>query len=406
MSAEMTLASASTSYVRSWVDAKGGCKPAFRELATMPHMGKTEFLGRKPEEWTDEMVEEYEQVFVDCMLEVNTPSGMRPAPRGQRSSMYEETGRDKAEELKRTFVERGRAAQRQKLAQAEASRRQAEMDEKARADRAAKAAEEERIAREDAQLRARQRAERQAAEEAEHRARSERQAREAAEQAERDREAAAEIKKQADAERKRLAEAKRIADEARQAREAAEEELASIRREREAEEAKAKSESRLTARLRQEDQAPSPSASGMTNPFERSPDEFREAMNASLSSVGLSSRIAPGNCETTKAYRACEFEIDGHLIVVNGPMGGGAGTEKIMMSNEAGNPEDPSFVNAVGAIMSVYAPELSKMERTDLYGGLIRQIRSEGHKASRTVGGTYFSLLENGGTVDFFVIRE
>lgn len=164
-------------YVQSWVDSRGGCERAWSELARAPVT--REFLGRASTEWTDEMVNEYSQVVDRCFLQVNgfPPSyDLEPRRNVQRRQMP----------ALREFVERGKAAEQQRLAQVRAR---------------------ETLARESAE-RERQRL---------------------LEQAKRDREAAEEALRAAEAEEPKIAEAAKEAEEARRAHEAAQQRLAEVR---------------------------------------------------------------------------------------------------------------------------------------------------------------------------------
>jgi hypothetical protein len=195
---------AKADYVQSWVDSRGGCKRAWTDLG---RIYGDKFLGKPNSEWTDAMVEEYAQVRDRCFLEVN---GFPPS--------YNLDARREVQRATQTLkqaVERGRAAERQRLAQIEASGRLArETMERERAkqnEMAALEALEAQKKRELSQEEARIKQERLRAE------------------AKRNREAAEEALRVAEAEAPKIAEAAKEAEEARRARQAAEQKLADIR---------------------------------------------------------------------------------------------------------------------------------------------------------------------------------
>lgn len=143
----------------------------------------------------------------------------------------------------------------------------------------------------------------------------------------------------------------------------------------------------------------------ITGGFDREPDQFNEAINGAFKSVGLTDQLAAGSCRTTKLYRGCEFRYGNLVVTVTGPIGGGSGTNKILVVNESGS-MDRSFGDLTGAIMAAYAPALSREQRIEVAESLVSGMRGSDRKGERTVGGVYFSMMQVGGEIHFHAMRE
>ena len=258
---------AKADYVQSWVDSQGGCKRGWSQLGQV-YVGLDKFLSKPTSEWTDAMVDEYAQVRDRCFLEVNGfPPSYNLDPRREVQ---------RATQILKQAIERGRAAERQRLAQIEASGRLArETMERERAkenEKAALEALEAQKKRELSQEEARIRQERLRAD------------------AKRDREAAEEALRVAEAEAPKIAEAAREAEEARRARQAAEQKLADIR-----------SQLGLQEKARQDSLARAEAAE-----ISRRQELQREAAPAKHE---LAAVTTPANAETSQALHAMpEFE--------------------------------------------------------------------------------------------------
>jgi hypothetical protein len=206
-----TLVQADTSFIRTWVEANGGCKATlFPPVHTTPRPGE-KYLGKSAENWTDEDIEEFRRVFLKCMLIVNSPPGTvnldTRLPPGFTYPVGERSADHRAQLLARNFIAPARAAKQQREAQAEAQSQQAATEARAAEERAQQAERDKQAF--DAAQPERDRLREQIAE-----------------RAHRDQELAGEITGQAEAEERKLAEVKQVAEEARRAREAAEAKLA------------------------------------------------------------------------------------------------------------------------------------------------------------------------------------
>ena len=140
-------------------------------------------------------------------------------------------------------------------------------------------------------------------------------------------------------------------------------------------------------------------------PFDRAPDDFSSMLNETYRKLGFAQRALPVNCKTTKRYRSCEFELDGVLISINGPMGQGPGTSKILLVGESIRPSDPGFANIAASVMATYAPGY-RNNAMGAFKELIASLQEDGHKGVLTADGAYFSLMQVGADVHFHAMPE
>ncbi|WP_051448388.1 hypothetical protein [Bradyrhizobium sp. WSM1417] len=252
----LLVSSANAGHVQTWLESKGGCQPgSLMLLGGYIRPGDRGFLGKAAEAWTDEDVEEYRSVVLACARRY--PYGVS-TPQTVDSKVADLVAR-----LKRNLIEPARAQlnsakeaadARRKLAEAQASREQAEME--AQAEREKQAAVEAQRLSDERALQDRKRQETQASrEQARLEAQAKREKEDAAEarrladeralqergrveeRSRLDREAAEEALRRAEDEAPKLARLRREADEARRARQEAEQKLADIRSQLAAQEA-------------------------------------------------------------------------------------------------------------------------------------------------------------------------
>lgn len=140
-------------------------------------------------------------------------------------------------------------------------------------------------------------------------------------------------------------------------------------------------------------------------PFDCAPDEFSAMLNETYRELGFAQRAPATKCKTTKLYRACEFEHDGVLMSINGPIGQGPGTSKILLVGVSINPADPTFANIAATVMAIYAPSYRK-NSAGVFSELIKNLRDDGHKGVLTADGAYFSLMRVGADVHFHAMPE
>lgn len=251
-----TNASSDPGFVRSWVEAQGGCRQALPVLqAVNSRREKTsEFLGKSFSEWTDSDVAGYQSAYADCYSIVNTPAGIRPDPQNSNVLMF--TAKKVAE--LRSQVDLARSEIRARAASLEARKRLALEEDATNAARIARERSEETAAiearaqadiqrqsqiRQDAELAAKARDARLAA---------------AKVHAKHEEEAAAEIERQAEAEERSLSEAQSATNAARDRRQAAEKRLAEVR-------------ARADAQRSQSEAPQSPPAPSVTLPSAQTP---------------------------------------------------------------------------------------------------------------------------------------
>jgi hypothetical protein len=140
-------------------------------------------------------------------------------------------------------------------------------------------------------------------------------------------------------------------------------------------------------------------------PFDRAPDDFSSMLNETYRELGFAQRALATNCKTTKLYRACEFELDGVLISISGPMGQGSGTSKILLVGESSRPTDPRFANIATSVMATYAPSY-RNNAAGAFKELVAGLQKDGHKGVLTADGAYFSLMQVGADVHFHAIPD
>ena len=140
-------------------------------------------------------------------------------------------------------------------------------------------------------------------------------------------------------------------------------------------------------------------------PFARAPDDFSLMLNETYRDLGFAQRALEMNCKTTKLYRGCEFELDGVLVSINGPMGQGPGTSKILLVGEKSRPTDPRFANIATSVMATYAPRY-KNNATSAFNELVASLQKDGHKGVLTADGAYCSLMQVGANVHFHAMPD
>jgi hypothetical protein len=138
----------------------------------------------------------------------------------------------------------------------------------------------------------------------------------------------------------------------------------------------------------------------LAGPFDRAPDDVSAMLNEIRGEFGFAQSDPASNCKTTKLYRACEFEIDGVLISINGPMGKGPGTSKILVVADSSRPTDKRIAGIAAGIIAIYAPKY-RHNATGAFRELAASLHENGNKGVLTADGAYFSLMQVGADVHF-----